>query len=182
MPGPGLSRRAFGGLAAGATALSLLGGKVPADWSPPDFDLAAIALPADLPVSLPAELVHRRPDILAAEAQIEAANAAVGVATAQLYPQITLSAAYQQMGTSLGNWFAVYNNAWNIAGNLTAPIFHGGELTAQKRGAIAAFEATRAGYEETVLRAFTQVATVLDALQHDGELVDAQHRALDMAR
>jgi NodT family efflux transporter outer membrane factor (OMF) lipoprotein len=169
-------------LSAARNALSLLVGKSPADWSPPDFDLDRIALPTDLPVSLPAQLVHQRPDILAAEAQIKAANAAVGVATAALYPNITLSAGYEQLSTSLGNWFAVYNNAWNIAANLAAPIFHGGELTAQKKAAIAAFDATRAGYEETVLQAFTQVATVLDALQHDAELVEAQHRALDTAQ
>lgn len=161
--------------------LSLLVGRTPARWSPPDFNLDRIALPSELPVSLPGDLAHRRPDILAAEAQLHAANAAVGVATAQLYPQITLSTFYEQVSTSVGNWFALQNNAWNIAANLTAPILHGGELTAQKRAAIEAFNATRAGYEETVLQAFTQVATVLDALQHDGQLVDAQHRALDAA-
>jgi len=126
--------------------------------------------------------VHRRPDILAAEAQIKAANAAVGVATAALYPNITLSASYEQLSSSAANWFAVYNNAWNIAANATAPLFHGGELTAQKKAAIDAYDATRAGYEQTVLQAFSQVATVLDALQHDAELVDAQHRALDTAQ
>ena len=169
-------------LSAARNALSLLVGKSPADWRPPDFDLDRIALPADLPVSLPAELVHRRPDILAAEAQIKAANAAVGVATAALYPNITLSASYEQLSSSAANWFAVYNNAWNIAANATAPLFHGGELTAQKKAAIDAYDATRAGYEQTVLQAFSQVATVLDALQHDAELVDAQHRALDTAQ
>jgi NodT family efflux transporter outer membrane factor (OMF) lipoprotein len=169
-------------VSAARNALSLLVGRSPADWSPPDFDLDRIALPADLPVSLPAELVRRRPDILAAEAELKAANAAVGVATTQLFPQITLTAAYEQLSTSANNWFAVYNNAWNFAGNLSAPILHGGELTAQKRAAIAAFDAARAGYEQTVLQAFSQVATVLDALQHDAELVDAQHRALDAAQ
>ena len=169
-------------LSAARNALSLLAGKSPGEWTPPDFDLDRIALPADLPVTLPAELVHRRPDILAAEAQVKAANAAVGVATAALFPNITLSAAYEQMSTSAGNWFAAYNHAWNLAANVAAPILHGGELTAQKKGAIAAYQATLAGYEQTVLQAFTQVATVLDALQHDGELVDAQHRALDAAQ
>jgi NodT family efflux transporter outer membrane factor (OMF) lipoprotein len=168
-------------LSVARNGLSLLVGRTPARWSPPDFNLDRITLPNELPVSLPADLVHRRPDILAAEAQLHAANAAVGVAAAQLYPQITLTAFYEQVSTSVGNWFALQNNAWNLAANLTAPILHGGELTAQKRAAVAAFDATRAGYEQTVLQAFTQVATVLDALQHDGQLVDAQHRALDAA-
>jgi NodT family efflux transporter outer membrane factor (OMF) lipoprotein len=169
-------------MSAAGNALALLVGHSPADWSPPLFDLDRIVLPADLPVSLPAQLVHARPDILAAEAQLHAASAAVGVATAQLYPNITLSAGYEQLSTSVGNWFAVANNAWNIGANLTAPLFHGGELTAQKKAAIAALDATRAGYEQTVLQAFSQIATVLDALQHDAELADAQHRALDTAQ
>jgi len=168
-------------LSAARNALALLVGRTPARWSPPNFKLDRIALPTELPVRLPGELAHRRPDILAAEAQLRADNAAVGVATAQLYPQITLTAGYEQLSTSVGNWFALQNNAWNLAANLTAPVFHGGQLTAQKRAAIAAFEATRAGYEQTVLQALTQVATVLDALQHDGQLVAAQHRALDAA-
>jgi NodT family efflux transporter outer membrane factor (OMF) lipoprotein len=168
-------------LSAARNALSLLVGRTPAEWSPPDFNLERIALPSELPLRLPADLVHRRPDILAAEAQLHAANAVVGVATAQLYPQVTLTAGYQQLSTAVENWFAVQNNAWNMAANLTAPILRGGELTAQKRAAVAAFDATRAGYEQTVLQALTQVATVLDALQHDGQLVDAQHRALDAA-
>jgi NodT family efflux transporter outer membrane factor (OMF) lipoprotein len=169
-------------LSAARNALSLLAGKSPGEWSPPDFDLDRIALPANLPVTLPAELVHRRPDILAAEAQVKAANAAVGVATTALFPNITLSTAFEQLSTSAGNWFAAYNNAWNLAANVAAPILHGGELTAQKRAAIATYQGTLAGYEQTVLQAFTQVATALDALQHDGELVDAQHRALDTAQ
>ena len=168
-------------LAAARNNLALLIGKSPVSWTPPDFDLDRIALPTDIPVRLPAELVHRRPDILAAEAQVKATNAAVGVATAALYPNFTLSAGFEQLSTSVGNWFAVYNNAWNIAANMAAPLLHGGQLTAQKKAAVEASEAARAGYQQTVLQAFTQVATLLDALQHDGELADAQHRALDTA-
>lgn len=168
-------------LSASRNALSLLVGKSPASWTPPDFDLDRIALPTDIPVRLPAELVRRRPDIMSAEAQVKATNAAVGVATAAQYPNFTLSAAFEQLSTSVGNWFAVYNNAWNLAANMTAPLLHGGQLTAAKKAAVEASEAARAGYQQTVLEAFAQVATLLDALQHDGELVDAQHRALDTA-
>src|SRR6185437_6416785 len=168
-------------LSASRNALSLLVGKSPANWTPPDFDLDRIALPTDIPVRLPAELVRRRPDIMSAEAQVKATNAAVGVATAAQYPNFTLSAAFEQLSTSVGNWFAVYNNAWNLAANMTAPLLHGGQLTAAKKAAVEASEAARAGYQQTVLEAFAQVATLLDALQHDGELVDAQHRALDTA-
>jgi NodT family efflux transporter outer membrane factor (OMF) lipoprotein len=169
-------------LSAARNALSLLVGVAPGDWSPPDFDLDRMTLPTQLPIGLPSELVHRRPDILAAESQMKAANAAVGVATAQLYPNINLTGAYEQVATSVGNVFALQNNAWNIAAQLAAPLLHGGELTAQRNAALAADRATRAAYEQTVLQAFTQVATVLDALQHDAELIEAQHRALDAAQ
>jgi NodT family efflux transporter outer membrane factor (OMF) lipoprotein len=73
-------------------ALAILVGRFPGEWSPPDFELADFTLPEELPVSLPSELVHQRPDILAAEAQLHADSAAVGVAVAQMYPTITLSA------------------------------------------------------------------------------------------
>jgi NodT family efflux transporter outer membrane factor (OMF) lipoprotein len=74
-------------------ALAVLVGRFPAEWSAPDFDLAELTLPETLPATLPSELVHQRPDILAAEAQLHADSAAVGVATAQMYPSFTLSAA-----------------------------------------------------------------------------------------
>ncbi len=73
-------------------ALAVLVGRAPGEWSPPEFDLTALTLPRQLPVSLPSELVHQRPDIQAAEAQLHAASAQIGIATAQLYPSITLSA------------------------------------------------------------------------------------------
>jgi NodT family efflux transporter outer membrane factor (OMF) lipoprotein len=77
-------------------ALAILVGKAPGDWAPPDFDLAEFTLPQDLPVTLPSELVRQRPDILASEAQLHAASAAVGVATSQLYPNLTLNASFTQ--------------------------------------------------------------------------------------
>ena len=76
-------------LAIAKDALSVLTGKAPGDWTPPDFDLAEFALPQALPLTVPSTLVRERPDILASEAQLHAASAAVGVATAQLYPNIT---------------------------------------------------------------------------------------------
>src|SRR5580693_2951481 len=82
---PGLDQR----LSVVKHALAVLVGRAPGNWSPPDFDLSALALPGRLPVSLPSELVHQRPDIQAAEAQLHAASAEIGIATAQLYPQIT---------------------------------------------------------------------------------------------
>jgi len=116
-------------------ALSVLVGETPAQWSPPDFDLEALALPAELPVILPSELIHQRPDILAAEAQLHATNAAVGVATALLYPNVTLSASWTveravRQGPGLLDTTSLITD---LAGGLIAPLFHGGALEAQRR-------------------------------------------------
>jgi NodT family efflux transporter outer membrane factor (OMF) lipoprotein len=162
-------------------ALSVLLGKFPAEWSPPDFDLAELTLPGDLPVSLPSEVVHQRPDILAAEAQLHAASAAIGVATAQLYPSITLSASAGQQALTADALFESSSTIWSLGSGLTAPIFQGGALEAQKRGAIDAFRSSLATYRQTVLQAFGQVADTLEALGHDADLVADQRQALDVA-
>jgi len=95
-------------------AFSILIGRFPAEWSPPEFDLADVGLPGDLPLTLPSELVHQRPDILAAEATLHAASAAIGVATAQLYPSITLSASVGQEALTAGTLFTgrARSGAW----------------------------------------------------------------------
>ncbi|HXQ21430.1 MAG TPA: efflux transporter outer membrane subunit [Candidatus Acidoferrales bacterium] len=162
-------------------ALSVLLGKFPAEWSPPDFDLAQLTLPGELPVSLPSELVHQRPDILAAEAQLHAASAAIGVATAQMYPSITLSASVGQQALTPDALFQGSSTVWSLASGLTAPIFQGGALTAQRREAVDAYTGSLATYRQTVLQAFDQVADTLDALAYDADLVADERRALDLA-
>ena len=168
-------------LSAANHALSILIGQLPADWAPPPFELAQLTLPGDLPVQLPSEFVHQRPDIMAAEAQLHAASAAIGVATAQLYPSITLSGAVGLQSLTAAELFEGASTAWNVAAGLTAPVFHGGALLSQRRSAIDAFQGTFATYRETVLQAFGQVADTLDALAHDADLVAAQRHALDVA-
>ena len=162
-------------------ALSVLVGKAPAEWTPPDFDLAEFTLPTDLPVSLPSQLVHQRPDILSAEAQLHAATAAVGVATAQLYPNINLTAAIGQQALSPDVLFGPSGLMWSLGAGLTAPLFHGGALTAHKRAAEAALAAQFATYRQTVVQSFGQVADVLAALAHDGELLAGETRAVASA-
>jgi NodT family efflux transporter outer membrane factor (OMF) lipoprotein len=163
-------------------ALAVFVGKSPAEWSPPQFDLAALTLPDDVPVSLPSQLVRQRPDILAAEAQVHQAGALVGVATANLYPNLSITAAVGQQATQLTNFFSGLYNAWNIGLGLTAPIFHGGTLRARKRAAVAAFEAARDAYRQTVIQAFGQVADLLEALAHDAEAVGTQRHAVEVAQ
>jgi NodT family efflux transporter outer membrane factor (OMF) lipoprotein len=149
---------------------------------PADLDLSQVTLPRNLPVSLPSELVHRRPDILAAEAQLHAATAAVGVADSKLYPQISLTASTGLQSTVLGHLFDGSSFAYGVAGSLVAPVFDGGTLRAQKRAAIDALQASAASYQQTVLAAFGQVADSLEALDHDAEQLDAQAHAQDAAR
>lgn len=158
-------------------ALAILVGKSPGTWSAPDFDLAEFELPRELPLSLPSELVHQRPDILAAEAQLHAASADVGVATALLYPRVTLSASLTQAALAPGDIFGDQENAWRFGAGVTTPIFHGGELQAQKHAAEAALQAARARYEQTVLLSFGQVADLLQGLAHDAQLVEDERNA-----
>jgi NodT family efflux transporter outer membrane factor (OMF) lipoprotein len=160
-------------------ALSILVGRAPAEWTPPDFDIADLQLPLSLPVSLPSELAHRRPDILAAEAQLHAATAAVGVATSRLYPQINITASVSQESSTLSHLFDHSSQAWGLAAGMTAPLFDGGTLRAEKRAAQYAMQAALAQYQQTVLQSFGQVADVLTALQHDAEQLAAQQNALD---
>ncbi|HUJ86620.1 MAG TPA: efflux transporter outer membrane subunit [Burkholderiales bacterium] len=168
-------------LAAARHALAILTGRSPAQWSPPDFDLKDFTLPGALPLSLPSALVRQRPDILAAEAQLHADSAAIGIATAQLYPGLTLSASLGQTALDAGSLFNGANAYWSLAGQLAAPLFHGGTLEAQRRAAIDTYRAQLATYEQTVLQAFQQVADSLRALEHDAELLASNQQLLDTA-
>jgi NodT family efflux transporter outer membrane factor (OMF) lipoprotein len=157
--------------------LSSLVGEAPSDWTAPDVELGDLQLARDLPVVLPSELVHRRPDIGAAEAQLHAASATLGVATANLYPHLTLSAAVGEQGILGGP----SETALNLLAGLTAPVFHGGTLTAERRAAQDEYQAACAAYRQTVLDAFSQVAGSLQALTNDAEFLSAQQHALQSA-
>ncbi len=169
-------------LAAAEDALAILVGRFPAQRTAPGFALSDFTLPAELPLSVPSALVRQRPDILAAEAQLHAASAAVGVASAQLYPDITLSASLASAALTPGALFGSSGTVWSVLGGVTAPLFHGGALRAQKQQAIDALRAADATYRQTVLQAFGQVADLLRALDHDARLVADEHEALDVAR
>jgi len=168
-------------LAISRHALSVVLGRAPANELPV-VDLAQITLPMRVPVSLPSELAHRRPDILAAEARLHAATSAVGIAQSNLYPKIELTAAVGQQSLKADQLFDSTNNAWSIIGRFTAPIFDGGTLRAEKRAAVDAMRASAATYEQTVLEAFAQVADLLEGLDHDAEQLDAQDHAQQAAQ
>ena len=162
-------------------ALAVVAGVAPGNARLPELDLGRVALPRTLPVSVPSELVHRRPDILAAEAQLHAATAAVGIAEANLYPRITLSASASQQSTDLAHLFERDATAWSAAGSLVAPLLDGGTLRAEKRAAADAMRASLANYQQAVLAAFGQVADCLEALDQDAEALRAQSHARDTA-
>jgi NodT family efflux transporter outer membrane factor (OMF) lipoprotein len=161
--------------------LAILMGENPADAVIPDLDLDSLVLPAQVPVSLPSALVHQRPDILQAEADLHAATAAIGIATAQLYPNITLGGTITQGAPHIDDMLRDAFRGYDIFAGLTAPIFHGGTLKAQRQAAIDEGRAAQARYEQTVLNAFGQVADLLTAIGHDADAVAAQRNAVDVA-
>jgi len=150
-------------------------GRFPSEELTETFDLASLQLPETLPVSLPSKLVEQRPDIRASEAQLHAASAEIGVATANMPPQLTLSASYGSETT--GALFGPGTAIWSLGAGLMQPFFEGGTLLHRRRAAIAAFDAAAAQYRNTVVTAFQNVADALRALQSDAQAVDAQAAA-----
>jgi NodT family efflux transporter outer membrane factor (OMF) lipoprotein len=154
--------------------LATLEGLPPSRAALPEIDLAALTLPADLPVSLPSELVRQRPDILSAEAQLHVASAAIGVATAALFPSFNLSGTYGASGTGPGNLTAPGGRFWSIGPSATVPLFQGGTLWYGRKAAIDAFQVSQDNYRQVVLSALAQVSDTLKALEHDAEALQAQ--------
>jgi NodT family efflux transporter outer membrane factor (OMF) lipoprotein len=163
-------------LAQSRHALLALVGEYP-DQPLPRIQLDAIDLPRALPLSLPSMLVRQRPDVRASQALLHAASAQIGVATANLFPQVTLSGADGWQSLVLPSLINPANKIWNITADITQPIFHGGALLAQRRAAIAAYDLAAAQYKQTVIQAFQNVADTLRALETDARSLRAQRQA-----
>ncbi|MES2452633.1 MAG: efflux transporter outer membrane subunit [Pseudomonadota bacterium] len=146
---------------------------------PPLPNLGALALPHDLPLALPSDLVARRPDIRAARAQLEGAGADVGVAIAARLPNIQLSASAGGAAQHLFDLFQGGNPFWSLVGGVTQPIFHAGALRHQQHAAEAALDGAKAQYRAAVLQAFGDVADALTGLRTDADALDAAARASD---
>jgi NodT family efflux transporter outer membrane factor (OMF) lipoprotein len=176
---PGLEKA----LAQAQHRLAVLAGKTPDYPDLPEFTLARFTLPGELPVSIPANLVRQRPDIQAAEALLHQASAQVGVATANLYPQLNLTGSIGSDGLTVGDLLKSSSEAWNAGASVLQPLFHGGELRNRRRAALANLDQAAAIYRETVLTAFQQVADTLRALEADARnlraQVDAERAASD---
>lgn len=161
-------------------ALAVLLGRTP-DQAPANLALASLHLPDHVPVSVPSDLLRQRPDVLAADAAVHAASAKVGVATANLFPQISLSASVGTEAFKPSNLFTNAGSVWGVGLSLTQPIFHGGELVAKRKAAIASYDAAIASYQQTVLNAFQNVADTLTALNQDAATLQAAQEAAGAA-
>ena len=162
-------------------ALARLTGETPDQFKMPDLTLADFTLPGRLPVSLPSALIQQRPDVLAAEDNLHAASAEIGVAEAARLPQLSLSAQYAQQTSRLNDLFTQPGGVWSAGLGMAAPLFHGGSLAARADEARQRYAQALSTYQGTVIGAFVDVADALQALQHDADSYAAHNRALQAA-
>lgn len=162
--------------------LKALAGRFPNDERQTGFDLDQLQLPGELPLSLPSTLVEHRPDIRAAEEQLHAASAEIGVAAANRLPNITLGVAgYGSAALSMADLFKGGTGFWELAGGITQPLFDGGTLKHRESAARAAYDQAAAQYRATVLNAFQNVADALQAVKSDADALRAADKALSAA-
>ncbi len=162
--------------------LAVLAGQTPAEGVDTDFRLDALHLPTALPLSLPAQLVEQRPDVLQAEAALHAASADIGVATAARLPNLSLSATVGRTALTAGGLNQAGTGFWNIGADLAAPILQGGALRHQQRAAEATYRQAAAQYRSTVLTAFQDVADTLTAIEQDAQALHSAATAAAAAR
>jgi NodT family efflux transporter outer membrane factor (OMF) lipoprotein len=148
-------------------------GKLPADYDGAPFKLDDLSLPETLPASLPSQLVAQRPDIRQYAAQLHEATANIGIATANMLPNITLTGSYGTQAFTMGQLFSPSSLIWSLASQITQPIFQGGALLHKRRAAVASAKQAAANYRGAVLTAFQNVSDVLYALQTDADALQA---------
>ena len=147
--------------------LAALSGSLPSEKLPQKFNLAGLRLPRDLPLSLPANLVEQRPDVRAAEGNLQTASAQIGVAIANRLPNIALTGNPGSTALALNQLFTPGTEFWSISGSVTQPIFQGGTLLHRELAAKATYKQAAAQYRSTVITAFQNVADALRAIQSD---------------
>lgn len=162
--------------------LAILIGQFPSENCYPNVTFAELKIPEVLPVTLPSQLVRQRPDIRAQEALLHRATAQVGVAIANFFPQINLSANYGWQSNLIGDLFNSKANVWSMAANVTQPVWNAGRLFYDKNRAQALVEETKANYQKTVLAAFAQVADAMKAIEYDDRALKAQRKAEKAAK
>jgi NodT family efflux transporter outer membrane factor (OMF) lipoprotein len=157
-------------------------GNLPNQEVPETFQLDALQLPPELPLSLPAKIIEQRPDVRAAEAQLHAANAQVGVAVAAMLPQFSITGAYGGNADEFAWMFRHGGPFWSLVGNVTQPVFEGGTLLHRKRAADDALKQAAAQYQSSVLTAYQNVADTLHASLSDADALAANVRAENAAK
>ncbi len=162
-------------------AQAVLLGRSP-DQAPPPLSLDSLQLPPSVPVAVPSDLLHQRPDILAAEAAVRATADQAGAAAAALFPSLTLSASYGRGGFDWSTFSSPAGAIWSVGATLTQPLFHGGALVARKHQYEATHDAAVAQYRQTVLGAFRSVADTLAALDEDANTLAQTQRAMSAAQ
>ncbi|HEY6610220.1 MAG TPA: efflux transporter outer membrane subunit [Pseudomonas sp.] len=152
---------------------------------PSEFALAAVnrvpALP-QVPVSVPSQLLERRPDVASAERAVMSANAEIGVAKAAWFPSLSLSAAGGYRSGTLDQWLSTPNRFWSIGPEFAMTLFDAGLIRSQVDQAEARYDQTVAGYRQTVLDSFREVEDYLVQLRVLEEESGVQQEALDAAR
>jgi len=161
-------------------AIALLLGRAPADFSLPVAKLDA-ALPA-IPNSLPSQLLQRRPDIAYAERNVAAANAAVGVAIAGYYPDLTLSASGGVSSSAINSLFSLPNRVWSLGPELSGTLLDFGATSLKVDQARAAYDASVASYRQAVLTGMGEVEDYLVQLNTLQGEIASQQRATDAAQ
>ena len=162
--------------------LALLGARAPSEASLPSIAIEDLSLPVDLPDTLPSLLVRRRPDILAAEADLHAASAQIGIATADLFPSLALGGERGTSNSAISAMFHAGIPIWSVQASVAASLFNGGSQWYTRRAAIDAYDGSLALYEQTVLAALSQVADTMRALAHDAQAMQADGDALAAAQ
>jgi NodT family efflux transporter outer membrane factor (OMF) lipoprotein len=161
-------------------AQAVLLGRTP-DQAPMPLALDALQLPEHVPIAIPSDLLHQRPDILAAEANVRATADEAGAAAASMFPSLTLSAAYGRGGFDWSTFTSPAGAIWSVGASLTQPLFHGGALVARKHQYEATYDAAVAQYKQTVLAAFQNVADDLVSLDEDANTLAQAERAANAA-
>lgn len=170
-------------LAQAMHALAVYTGRTPGDAALPAIELSDLALPREVPLVVPADLVRQRPDIRASEARLHRASAAIGVAEANRYPRLTLSGGLSSDRTRIEDVLGQGINVWNVGIALVQPLLRQSELKARQREAVAAYDEALAAYRESVLTGVANVADALRALEQDAHALAARsEQAREAAR
>jgi len=145
----------------------------PPSLAPTDrLRLTQFRLPADLPVTLPADLVRRRPDVLAAEANVHVASAQVGVAVAARLPSFTIDGALGGASTAIPTLLSNGNDLWSIEGGIAQTVFDAGALHHKEKAARAALDQAMEQYRVTVLAGLQGTADVLQGIVDDARALE----------